>query len=164
MHFTVPGLFETSVCMRGAEKDDGWFFVNVKFLISVGGDMSGADGTFARRGLLKLSFSDFAEFPQEPTGVLKRHISDEADSRMAYYLPLPKQMDLPPDAEVPERPKLPEGTVDAPLVRLYNFLREYHCANPKPLTHDDPIEMMSLSYQLQILWYQVSPLVYALSR
>ena len=44
VHFTVPGLFETSVCMRGAEKDDGWFFVGVKFLISVGGDMSGADG------------------------------------------------------------------------------------------------------------------------
>lgn len=30
--------------MRGAENVDGWFFVNVKFLISVGGDMSGADG------------------------------------------------------------------------------------------------------------------------
>lgn len=45
VHFTVLGLFETSVCMRGAEKDDGWFLVNVKFLISVGGDMSGADGT-----------------------------------------------------------------------------------------------------------------------
>lgn len=44
VHFTVPGLFETSVCMRGAEKDDGWFFVDVKFLISVGGDMSGTDG------------------------------------------------------------------------------------------------------------------------
>ncbi|KAF8447165.1 mediator complex subunit MED14-domain-containing protein [Boletus edulis BED1] len=120
VHFTVPSLFETSVCMRGAEKDDGWFFVNVKFLISVGGDMSGAD-----------------EFPQEPTGVLKRHITDEADSRMAYYLPLPEPLDLPPGTEVPERPKLPECTVDAPLVRLYNFL-----------------QMMSLSYQLQILWYQ----------
>jgi hypothetical protein len=46
VHFTVPGLFETSVCMRGADKDDGWFFVGVKFLISVGGDMSGADGKF----------------------------------------------------------------------------------------------------------------------
>ncbi|KAG8218037.1 mediator complex subunit MED14-domain-containing protein, partial [Butyriboletus roseoflavus] len=119
VHFTVPGLFETSVCMRGAEKNDGWFFVNVKFLISVGGDMSGAN-----------------EFPREPTSVLTRHITDEADSRMACYLPLPKQMDLP-ETEVPERPRLPEGTVDAPLVRLYNFL-----------------QMMSLSYQLQILWYQ----------
>ncbi|KAF8552437.1 MED14-domain-containing protein [Imleria badia] len=120
VHFIVPGLFETSVCMRRAEKDDGWFFVNVKFLISVGGDMSGAD-----------------EFPREPTGVLKGHITDEANTRMAYYLPLPELVDLPPGTEVPERPKPPEGTVDAPLVRLYNFL-----------------QMMSLSYQLQILWYQ----------
>ncbi|KAN0076709.1 Mediator complex subunit MED14 domain containing protein [Tylopilus felleus] len=111
VHFTVPDLFETSVCMRGAEKDDGWFFVDVKFLFSVGGDMSGAD-----------------EFPQEPTGVLKRHITDEADTRMACYLL---------GTEVPERPKLPEGTVNAPFVRLYNFL-----------------QMMSLSYQLRILWYQ----------
>ncbi|KAI9567227.1 mediator complex subunit MED14-domain-containing protein [Boletus coccyginus] len=120
VHFIVPGLFETSVCMRGAENVDGWFFVNVKFLISIGGDMSGAD-----------------EFPQEPTGVLKRHIVDEADSRMACYLPLPEPVDLPSGTAAPERPKPPEGTVDAPLVRLYNFL-----------------QMMSLSYQLQILWYQ----------
>ncbi|KAH0826875.1 mediator complex subunit MED14-domain-containing protein [Lanmaoa asiatica] len=110
VHFTVPGLFETTVCMRGAEKDDGWFFVNVKFLISVGGDMSGAD-----------------EFPQEPTGVLKRHITEEADSRMAYYLPLPEPVDPLPNTEAPERPELPEGTVDAPLVRLYNFLRQSSC-------------------------------------
>jgi mediator of RNA polymerase II transcription subunit 14 len=72
--------------------------------------------------LLKLT-SVYAEFPREPTGVLKRHITDEADARMSYYLPLPEPVDLPPNVEVPERPKLPEGTVDAPLVRLYNFLR-----------------------------------------
>lgn len=46
VHFTAPGLFEASVCLRGAEKDDGWFFVNVKFLITVGGDMTGTHGTF----------------------------------------------------------------------------------------------------------------------
>lgn len=50
--------------------------------------------------------------------MLKRHITDEADTRMACYLL---------GTEVPERPKLPEGTVDAPFVRLYNFLREYEC-------------------------------------
>ena len=61
--------------------------------------------------------------------MLKRHITDEADSRMAYYLPLPASADLPPNTELPERPKPPEGTVDAPLVRLYNFLREYNCMN-----------------------------------
>ncbi|KIJ59729.1 hypothetical protein HYDPIDRAFT_118235 [Hydnomerulius pinastri MD-312] len=120
VHFTVPNLFETSVCLRGAEKDDGWFFVGVKFLITVGGDMTGTH-----------------EFPQEPSGVLKRHVADEADARMAYYLSLPEPAEVPPGTEVPERPKLPEGTVDAPLVRLYNFL-----------------QMMSMSYQLQILWYQ----------
>ncbi|KAG9318992.1 hypothetical protein JVU11DRAFT_1108 [Chiua virens] len=55
--------------------------------------------------------------------MLKRHITDKADLRIACYLPLPEPVDLPPSAEVPERPKLPEGTIDAPLVRLYNFLR-----------------------------------------
>ncbi|KAG6333415.1 hypothetical protein ID866_5677 [Astraeus odoratus] len=119
-HFTVPKLFETSICLRGGERDDGWFFVSVKFLIKVGGDMTGMH-----------------EFPQEPTGMLKRHIADEADARMAYYLPLPEPVEVPPITEVPERPKLPEGAVDAPLVRLYNFL-----------------QMMSMSYQLEILWYQ----------
>ncbi|KAL4077046.1 mediator complex subunit MED14-domain-containing protein [Scleroderma yunnanense] len=120
VHFTAPNLFETSICLRGAEQDDGWFFVSVKFLITVGGDMTGTH-----------------EFPQEPTGALRRHIADEADARMAYYLPLPEAPELPSSSDIHERPKLPEGTVDVPLVRLYNFL-----------------QMMSLSYQLEILWYQ----------
>jgi hypothetical protein len=34
----------------------------------------------------------------------------------------PPDPDLPP---LPERPKLPEDVVDAPLVRIYNFLRKY---------------------------------------
>lgn len=82
---------------------------------------------------------------------------DEANSRMAYYIPPPEPEDLPAGTEVPERPRLPEGTIDVPLVRLYNFLREYGRANSPPSAHDDSAEMMSLSYQLQILWYQVSP-------
>lgn len=120
VHFVVPKLFEASICLRGAEKDDGWFFVSVKFLFRVGGDATGN-----------------REFPQEPTGPLKRHIADEADARMAYYLPFPETEDAPPNIERAERPQLPEGAIDAPLVRLYNFL-----------------QMMSLSYQLEILWYQ----------
>ncbi|KAI6036221.1 mediator complex subunit MED14-domain-containing protein [Pisolithus microcarpus] len=120
VHFNVPKLFEASICLRGAEKDDGWFFVSVKFLFRVGGDATGN-----------------REFPQEPTGPLKRHIADEADARMAYYLPFPETEDGPPNIERTERPQLPEGAIDAPLVRLYNFL-----------------QMMSLSYQLEILWYQ----------
>ncbi|KAK0461040.1 mediator complex subunit MED14-domain-containing protein [Desarmillaria tabescens] len=117
VYFTAPKLFETSICLRGAEKDDGWFFVHVEFLITVGGDATGIQ-----------------EFPRIPTGIMKRHLTDEADSRLAFYLPMPEQ---PPGVELPPRPVLPEGVVDTPLVRLYNFL-----------------QIMSLSYQLEILWYQ----------
>ncbi|KAF8972893.1 mediator complex subunit MED14-domain-containing protein [Flammula alnicola] len=117
-HFTAPKLFSTSLCLRGGAKDDGWFFVHVEFLINVGGDLTGLQ-----------------EFPRIPSGIIKRHITDEADARLAFYLRLP---DEPPQMpEAPPRPQLPAGVVDAPLVRLYNFL-----------------QMMSLSYQLEILWYQ----------
>ncbi|RPD78468.1 MED14-domain-containing protein [Lentinus tigrinus ALCF2SS1-7] len=116
--FTAPKLFELSLCLRGAQKNDGWFFVNVSFLFTVGGDQTGMQ-----------------EFPRTPTGHLKRNITDEADARLAFYLP-PDQPP-PPGVEVPPRPALPEGVVDAPLVRVFNFL-----------------QMMSLSYQLEILWYQ----------
>lgn len=44
VYFTAPKLFETSICLRGAEKDDGWFFVHVEFLITVGGDATGIQG------------------------------------------------------------------------------------------------------------------------
>ncbi|OSD01314.1 MED14-domain-containing protein [Trametes coccinea BRFM310] len=116
--FTAPKLFEASLCLRGAGKNDGWFFVNVEFLFRVGGDQTGMQ-----------------EFPRSPTGVLKRNITDEADARLAFYLPPDEPP--PPEAEPPPRPQLPEGVVDAPLVRVFNFL-----------------QMMSLSYQLEILWYQ----------
>ncbi|EGO25140.1 hypothetical protein SERLADRAFT_414850 [Serpula lacrymans var. lacrymans S7.9] len=112
-HFTVPKLFEVSLCLRGAERNDGWFFVGVKFLITVGGDLTGMQ-----------------EFPQMPTGMLKRHIADEADARLAYYIPLPQEEEPVPGVEVPPRPQLPEGTADAPLVRVFNFLRKIifvHC-------------------------------------
>ncbi|KAI0743387.1 MED14-domain-containing protein [Daedaleopsis nitida] len=116
--FTASKLFELSLCLIGARKDDGWFFVNVTFLFNVGGDRTGMQ-----------------EFPRTPSGALKRNISDEADARLAFYLPPVEPP--PPGVEAPPRPQLPEGVVDAPLVRLFNFL-----------------QMMSLSYQLEILWYQ----------
>ncbi|TFY81803.1 hypothetical protein EWM64_g2210 [Hericium alpestre] len=118
--FTVPKLFEASLCLRGGNKDDGWFFVHVEFLFNVGGDLTGMQ-----------------EFPRKPAGILKRFVTEEADSRLAYYLPLPEVQPPPPGVEVPPRPQLAEGVVDAPLIRLYNFL-----------------QMMSMSYQLEILWYQ----------
>ncbi|KAI0829900.1 MED14-domain-containing protein [Trametes gibbosa] len=118
VHFAAPKLFEASLCLRGAGKNDGWFFVDVSFLFTVGGDQTGMQ-----------------EFPRTPTGMLKRNITDEADARLAFYLPPDEPP--PPGIEVPPRPALPEGVIDAPLVRVFNFL-----------------QMMSLSYQLEILWYQ----------
>ncbi|KAH9894934.1 MED14-domain-containing protein [Cubamyces lactineus] len=118
--FTAPKLFETSLCLLGAGKNDGWFFVNVEFLFKVGGDQTGMQ-----------------EFPRTPTGVLKRNIADEADARLGFYLSPEEPPPTVPGVEPPPRPQLPEGVVDAPLVRVFNFL-----------------QMMSLSYQLEILWYQ----------
>ena len=63
------------------------------------------------------------EFPRKPGGLLKRHIADEADGRLGFYLPPPE--DIPPVEGQPDIQKheLPPGVFDAPLVRLYNFLR-----------------------------------------
>jgi mediator of RNA polymerase II transcription subunit 14 len=98
------------------------------------------------------------EFPRKPTGVLKEHLDIEADNRLGCYLPMPEP-EKPPDPNLPapiERPKLPEDVVDAPLVRIYNFLRKYY---PWSILQSEKlmrvIEMMSMSYQLEILWYQV---------
>ena len=63
------------------------------------------------------------EFPRKPAGMLKRHITEEADARLAFYLPAPQDQDIPPGVNVPPRPQLSEGVVDTPLVRLFNFLR-----------------------------------------
>ena len=43
--FTAPKLFELSLCLRGAQQNDGWFFVNVTFLFTVGGDQTGMQGS-----------------------------------------------------------------------------------------------------------------------
>ncbi|KAF9484518.1 MED14-domain-containing protein [Pholiota conissans] len=120
-HFSVPKLFNASVCLRGGAKDDGWFFVSVEFMINMGGDLTGLQ-----------------EFPRIPAGIIKRHITDEADARLAFYLPLPESQ---PPLTSALRPQLPPDVTDAPLVRLFNFL-----------------QMMSLSYQLEILWYQAERL------
>ncbi|PFH52047.1 hypothetical protein AMATHDRAFT_74540 [Amanita thiersii Skay4041] len=119
IYFTVPRLFETSICLRGGEKQDGWFFVHVEFLINITGDLT-----------------SIQEFPRIPTGILKRHITEEADNQLAKFVPFTVEDPLPGFGSAP-KPQLPSGVVDAPLVRLYNFL-----------------QMMSLSYQLEILWFQ----------
>jgi mediator of RNA polymerase II transcription subunit 14 len=124
--FTVPNLFETSICLRGGNQDDGWFFVHVEFLFTVGGDRTGMQGPYPLSPILYPSLISRIEFPRKPTGVLKEHLTTEADNRLGCYLPM-SEPEQPPDPNLPpppERPKLPEDVVDAPLVRLYNFLRE----------------------------------------
>lgn len=125
--FTVPNLFETSICLLGGNQDDGWFFVHVEFLFTVGGDRTGMQGPCPLFLLLCFPFIPNAEFPRKPTGVLKEHLTEEADKRLGCYLPIPEP-EQPPDSNLPpppERPKLPEDVVDAPLVRIYNFLRMF---------------------------------------
>jgi hypothetical protein len=77
------------------------------------------------RNLSTPSIQSPAEFPRKPIGVLRDHLTAEANNRLGCYLPIPDS-DQPPDPNLPpppERPKLPEDVVDAPLVRIYNFLR-----------------------------------------
>lgn len=79
------------------------------------------------------------EFPRTPSGHLKRNITDEADARLAFYLPPDEPP--PPGVEAPPRPQLPEGVIDAPLVRVFNFLRKFNLErfvlSPKPSSRDD---------------------------
>lgn len=65
-----------------------------------------------------------ADFPRQPTGMLNRHITDEANARLRYYIPGLPEPQLPPEA--PPKPQLPPNTVDAPLVRVFNFLRGFY--------------------------------------
>lgn len=123
-HFVAAKLFEVSLCVKGAKKDDGWFFVDVEFLFNVGGDVTGMQGTYFEAMARRISLIFRAEFPRRPTGLLKRHISDEANARLGFYLP-PEEVPPETAAMEPPRPQLPEGFVDAPLVRLFNFLRTY---------------------------------------
>ena len=44
VYFRVPGLFEASLCVRGAGREEGWFFVHVEFLLTIGGDLTGMEG------------------------------------------------------------------------------------------------------------------------
>ncbi|TFK53984.1 MED14-domain-containing protein [Heliocybe sulcata] len=121
VRFTAPKLFETSLCLSGAGKEDGWFFVDVEFFFKVGGDKTGMQ-----------------EFPRVPTGVMKRHIEEGVNAQLGMYIPLPQPPEgQGPPVEQPARPQLAEGAVDAPLVRVFNFL-----------------QMMSMSYMLEILCYQ----------
>ena len=100
-----------------------------------------------------------ADFPRKPKGQVKLQISSEADGRLNYYLPTREQPATHPGVEAPPPRKLPEGVIDAPLVRLFNFLRtSIHSLFKLQLSIKNSylLEMMSLSYQLEILCFQVS--------
>ena len=123
VYFVASNLFETSVCLKGAKTEDGWFFSHVEFLFQVGGDVTGMQGACTATSRLGI-YSHDIDFPRRPNNILMRHIADEADLRLGYYLQpeqvIPEGTDLP---KPPSPPRLPEGVVDAPLVRLFNFLR-----------------------------------------
>lgn len=124
VYFTAPKLFEASLCLRGAGNNDGWFFVGLKFLIRVTGDMTGTQGALCGHVGTAAYLICYTEFPTVPTGPLKRFITDEADAQLSRYLPIPEDAEIPPPAVVPvERPRLPEGAADTPLARVFNFLR-----------------------------------------
>ena len=62
------------------------------------------------------------DFPRVPTSILKRHITDEANNQLAKFVQYPTE-EQPLGVELPPKPHLPDGLVDAPLIRLYNLLR-----------------------------------------
>ena len=59
--------------------------------------------------------------------MLNRHITDEANARLRYYISDPPESQLLPEA--PSKPQLPPNTVDAPLVRVFNFLRGFNSSH-----------------------------------
>jgi hypothetical protein len=73
------------------------------------------------------------EFPQEPTAVMKGDISEEADVRLAFYLPLPLNGVPPPGVDIPSTPQLPDAVAEAPLIRLFNFLHVSSVTRPPSL-------------------------------
>lgn len=63
-----------------------------------------------------------SEIPRIPTGITKAHLTLEGDRLLGLYTKIPEEqiaMGVPPNPNV-----LEEGTADAPLVRLYNFMRK----------------------------------------
>jgi mediator of RNA polymerase II transcription subunit 14 len=88
---------------------------------------------------------------------MKRFISEEVDRQLGMYIPNPApQEPLPPGVAPPTKPELSENVADAPLIRLFNFLRTFCVAYLGSSVLKSSVEMMALSYQLEILWYQVS--------
>ena len=118
--------------------------VDTEFDIKVGGDDTGVVGK-AQLGvpglteyLFIISPTFLIAFPRSPTGIIKRYIADEADTRLARYTVIPEaevaQTQLAEPGTHPDpsqvqpqsaSQKLPNDAVDAPLMRLYNFMRKW---------------------------------------
>jgi mediator of RNA polymerase II transcription subunit 14 len=67
----------------------------------------------------------FSEFPRVPTGILARHIAEEADARLSRHLPPHEEPGSNSGAELLLRTPLPEGVIDTPLIRVFNFFRVF---------------------------------------
>lgn len=90
-------------------------------------------------------------------------IKEEIDRQLELHIPKPPPEFLPPGVEPPPPvPELPEDVVDTPLIRMYNFLRmSLPISTPSP-SESHSAEMMSMSYQLEALWFQVISLQFGL--
>ncbi len=74
-----PSCSTTSLCLLGADKDDGWFFVSIEFLINVGGDLTGLQGTLNDEWYIHFLFvQQQCRVPANTFRNHKRHITDEA--------------------------------------------------------------------------------------
>jgi mediator of RNA polymerase II transcription subunit 14 len=124
VYFKVPQLFHTSLTLSGSTDRDGWLFVHVKFLCGSGGTATSIQGELFVLFMLAVIHTGGDNFPTSPSGLLSQFIQDEANSQLRYFISTDNP-NLPP-GEKPEttQVRLPKGVADAPLVRLYNFLRE----------------------------------------
>ena len=66
VYFTAPKLFEASLCIKGAKKEDGWFFDDVEFHFNVGGDVTGMQGVLETFRLGADVYSLSRRVPQTP--------------------------------------------------------------------------------------------------
>ncbi|KZT56231.1 MED14-domain-containing protein [Calocera cornea HHB12733] len=128
VYFTVPELFAAAFVTGGAERSQLWYLLDVEFLIGA------RDPTRV-----------FERFPRRPQGAMRDQIISLVNQQLALghdALPAPDEAE---PAHGRRRRRARVVTVDAPLVRAYNFL-----------------QMFALGYQLEILYYQASLLVSSL--
>lgn len=88
------------------------------------------------------------EFPRRPPKALSDDLSFQIRDIIADPNLSPQNIPVVP---------LTSAVVDAPLVRVYNFLRMLHLLL-YTLAHLRPVELLSLTYQLEILIYQADQL------